>query len=62
MKNSVTIRLGATSFEAVVKADGKLTMFDLNKLGKHGEDTFRKELVIAWREAGLTSSCPKTAQ
>lgn len=56
MRNSVTIHMGAGDFQAVVKADNKLTVFDMNKLGKHGEDTFRKELVFAWREAANPSS------
>lgn len=62
MRNNVTIRMGAGTFTAVVKADEKLSLFDLNRMGKRGEDMFRKELVIAWREAANASSSTKAVQ
>jgi hypothetical protein len=51
MKNRVTIRMGANKFEALVNYEDRVTVFDLNALGKKGEREFRKELVIAWRES-----------
>jgi hypothetical protein len=46
--------MGASEFKAIVRVEDKLTIFDLNKMGKKGEHQFRKELVIAFREAGLS--------
>ena len=52
-KANVIIRMGASKFEAVVRHEDRLLHFDLRKMTRKQEHTFRKELVIAFREAGL---------
>ena len=58
MKSAIVIHMGATEFTADVRDKaGKMVHFDLNRLGtknrQKNQRTFIKELVVAYREAGL---------
>lgn len=53
-KPNIIIRMGAPYFDARVRgADGTFVHFNLRKLDKSGLHAFRRELVKAFREAGL---------
>lgn len=56
LKPNVIIRMGASKFEAVVRHKDQVLLFDLRKMSRRDENTFRKELVFAFREAGLQAA------
>ena len=54
VKNRITIRMGASKFEAEVRdRAGKPVHFDLAAMEKAQRRTFTKELVKAFRESSL---------
>lgn len=53
-QSNIIIRMGAPYFDAIVRgADGKMVTFNLRKMQNRDQGTFIKELVKAFREAGL---------
>ena len=54
MKNRITIRMGASRFDAVINLKEKgILIYDLRNLNKKQEKDFRVELVAQFREASL---------
>lgn len=53
-KHGITIHMGAGSWTAEVRQkNGSPVRFDLHKMSKDKQRNFIRELVIAYREAGL---------
>jgi hypothetical protein len=51
---NIVIRMGASKFTVDVRAkDGSMINFDMNKMNRKQQNHFRKELVVAFREAGV---------
>jgi hypothetical protein len=53
VKNRITIRMGASRFDAVINLGDRIMVYDLKNLSKKQEKDFRVELVAQFREAGL---------
>ena len=59
---NIIIHYGASCWTAKVRAaDGEFVTFDLRNMKRHEQNTFRKELTKAFREAGLARSAESTA-
>ena len=52
MKNNVTIHMGASRWDALVRSKDSVVLFDLYRMSEEGRHKFRKELVKAFRIAG----------
>lgn len=55
MKTNIIIHMGASAWTAKVRgADGNFVTFDIRAMDGKQQHTFRRELVKAFREAGLS--------
>ena len=55
MKPNIIIHMGASTWTAKVRGgDGKFVTFDIGRMDGKQQHTFRRELVKAFREAGLS--------
>jgi hypothetical protein len=52
MKQGITIRMGASRFDAVVRTADTIRVFDLRQMNRKEEHNFRRELVRQFKEAG----------
>ncbi len=51
MKAGITIRMGASRFDVIVRANGTIRVFDIRHMTRKEEHNFRRELVRQYREA-----------
>lgn len=49
MKSAITIRMGASRFDAIVRVGESIRVYDIRNMNKHQEHDFRRELVKQFR-------------
>lgn len=50
-KSGITIRMGASRFDVVVRTPETIRVFDIRRMSRKDEHAFRKMLVFKFRES-----------
>ncbi len=53
MKQGITIRMGASRFDVVVRSPDSVRVFDMRRMNKNQEHDFRVQLVRQFKETRI---------